>query len=106
MPLYIVLEFSGTDDVDKWWRGLLNKQLSAKEPFGRPSVLVFSDFPSGNFVESKPRACRYVSKIKLMTRDMLRGLRLLGESKTDRQWVHHDLKPMNMVYNEEQGPLF
>ena len=40
-----------------------------------------------------------------MTRDMLRGLQLLGESKTDRQWVHHDLKPMNMVYNEEKGPF-
>ena len=31
---------------------------------------------------------------------MLAGLRFLGESPTVLQWVHHDLKPRNMVVDE------
>ena len=48
---------------------------------------------------------RYVSKIKLMATGMLRGLQFLAESETDRQWVHHDLKPENMVYSEEEDSV-
>ena len=31
MPLYIVLDFVGTDDVDKWWGKLLAKKLQPQE---------------------------------------------------------------------------
>eukprot|EP00913_Durusdinium_trenchii_P029315 g27482.t1 len=58
-PLYMVMNFVGSDDVDKWWA----KQSSVK--------------------------------------GMLLGLRFLAESQTDTQWVHHDLKPQNMVVTDD-----
>lgn len=78
VPLHIVLEFGGTDDLDKWW----GKQLKLKK--------ANSD---------------YVKLMKKATKGMLEGLRFLSESPGDVQWVHHDLKPQNMVVNDQTAEV-
>ena len=38
-----------------------------------------------------------------MSKGIYLGLRFMAESKTANQWVHMDLKPQNMVINEDTG---
>ena len=74
-PYYIEMSFAGRDDVDKWW----GKKL--KEPLVADAV--------------------YVQHLKSVSKGVYLGLRFMAESKSTNQWVHMDLKPQNMVINEE-----
>ena len=75
LPLHLVLSFAGTDDVDKWWDNKLKSSLSSKQ---------------------------YVQLLKSAFQDIFTGLKFLAESK-GIQWIHHDLKPQNMVMNEDSS---
>eukprot|EP00439_Symbiodinium_sp_Y106_P016895 s1912_g2.t1 len=76
-PYYIEMSFAGRDDVDKWW----GKKL--KEPLVADAV--------------------YVQHLKSVSKGVYLGLRFMAESKSTNQWVHMDLKPQNMVINEDTG---
>lgn len=73
-PLYIVLEYAGRNDLDKWWLKFVNQTKLHKD---------------------------YVVTFNRMAKDMFMGLKFLAESPTDTQWVHHDLKALNMVVKDE-----
>jgi len=77
-PLYIVMNFVGKLDFDKWWTTFQKNQKFHKE---------------------------YVMTFKRMIKGMFTGLRFLGENPTDTKWVHHDLKPQNMVVDDETKEL-
>lgn len=72
-PLYIVLEFAGHSDLDKWWLNFVNQTKLHKD---------------------------YITTFKRVAKDMFMGLKFLAENPTDTQWVHHDLKGLNMVVND------
>ena len=75
-PYYIELSFAGRDDVDKWWGKRLTKSLADEA---------------------------YVQDVKSVAKGVYLGLRFMGESKTAVHYVHADLKPQNMVVNEERN---
>ena len=74
-PYYIEMSFAGLDDVDKWWGKKLKQNLAEGD---------------------------YVQHLKSVAKGVYFGLRFMAESKTANQWVHMDLKPQNMVINEER----
>ncbi|CAK9071063.1 unnamed protein product [Durusdinium trenchii] len=76
-PLYMVMNFVGSDDVDKWWA----KQVKHGQGSGANTDIL--------------------KALKSSVKGMLLGLRFLAESQTDTQWVHHDLKPQNMVVTDD-----
>ncbi|CAE7205449.1 SAMS2 [Symbiodinium sp. KB8] len=75
-PYYIEMSFAGLDDVDKWWGKKLKQNLAEGD---------------------------YVQHLKSVAKGVYFGLRFMAESKTANQWVHMDLKPQNMVINEDTG---
>ncbi|CAE7695868.1 SAMS2 [Symbiodinium sp. CCMP2456] len=75
-PYYIEMSYAGRDDVDKWWGKKLKQNLDD---------------------------ALYVQHLKSVSKGVYLGLRFMAESKTANKWVHMDLKPQNMVINEDTG---
>ncbi|CAE7198366.1 SAMS2 [Symbiodinium sp. CCMP2592] len=76
-PYYIEMSFAGRDDVDKWWGKKLKEHLVADAD--------------------------YVQHLKSVAKGVYLGLKFMAESKGTNKWVHMDLKPQNMVINEDTG---
>jgi len=73
-PLYIVMNYAGGNNLDKWWtremQGVQTKQLTAAD--------ATADF-------------------RRLARDLMLGLHFLTNPRTPAQFIHHDLKAANLV---------
>lgn len=80
VPLYLVLEFAGASDLNAWW-------LERMQEVRRGDV------------------SELAKKYRMLMRQLIVGLNFMNNPERDVQWIHHDLKPQNVVVDDSKPEL-